>query len=69
LASRCCLLSDGTIAGYNVECIRSFKARETAEAEAIDAKNKRRAKRRKGTWTQILDEKTHSSGPGPDPPG
>jgi hypothetical protein len=58
-----------TVAGYNVECIRSFKARKTAEAEAIDAKKKRRAKRRKGTWTQILDEKAHPSGPGPDPPG
>lgn len=35
-----------TIAGYNVECIRSFNARKVAEAEATEARKKRRNGRR-----------------------
>ena len=31
-----------TIAGYNVECIRSFNARKAAEVESAEAKRKHR---------------------------
>jgi hypothetical protein len=36
-----------TIAGYNIETIRSFNARKLAEAESAEAAKKRRRKRRK----------------------
>src|SRR3954454_1493958 len=52
-----------TIAGYNVACIRSFKVRKAADAEARDAKKKHRAKRRKGTYAEILGDS--AEGPGP----
>ncbi|MFN8232262.1 MAG: hypothetical protein U0V56_01845 [Actinomycetota bacterium] len=55
-----------TIAGYNVACIRSFKARTAADAEARDAKKKHRATRRKGTYTDLLGG--GAEGPVPDPP-
>ena len=55
-----------TIAGYNVECTRSFNARKVAEAEATEAKKRRRKGRRQGTWSHLL----HGAGAdtGPDPP-
>jgi hypothetical protein len=40
-----------TIAGYNVECIRSFNARKAVEAEAAEAKKRRRKGRRNGVVT------------------
>ena len=57
-----------TIAGYNIECIRSFNARKVAEVETANAKRKHRRKRRKGTWSQVLDGVPAEHGPDP-PPG
>jgi hypothetical protein len=57
-----------TIAGYNVECIRSFNARKIVEAEAAEAKRQRRKKRRQGTWAHLLDRASADAGPDP-PPG
>jgi hypothetical protein len=51
-----------TVAGYNVDRIRAFIARTT---QAITAP-KTRAKRRKGTWEDILGFTPPP--PGPDPP-
>lgn len=57
-----------TIAGYNVECIRSFNARRIVEAAASEAKRQRRKKRRRGTWSLLLDGAGADAGPDP-PPG
>lgn len=57
-----------TIAGYNVECIRSFNARKVAEAGAAEAKKTRRKGRRQGTWSHLLDGAGADTGPDP-PPG
>ena len=57
-----------TIAGYNVECIRSFNARKIVEAEAAETKRQRRKKRRQGTWSHLLDGAGTDAGPDP-PPG
>ena len=51
-----------TVVGYNVDRIRAFVERTT---QAIRAP-KRRAKRREGTWEDILGSTPPS--PGPDPP-
>jgi hypothetical protein len=51
-----------TVAGYNVDRIRSFVDRMAVEATAP----RTRAKRRQGTWTDLLGE-THRSA-GRDPP-
>jgi hypothetical protein len=56
-----------TIAGYNVECIRSFNARKVAEAEATEAKKRRRKGRRQGTWSHLLDGAGADAGPDPPP--
>ena len=56
-----------TIAGYNVECIRSFYARKAVEAEVAEAKRKHRKKRRKGTWSHLLDGAGVNTGPDPPP--
>jgi hypothetical protein len=42
-----------TVVGYNLQCIRSFLAKHVVEKTASAVK--RRKKRRKGTWTQLLD--------------
>lgn len=54
-----------TVAGYNLERIRSFLAKK-AEAVA-KTERPRRAKRRKGTWTDLAVMRP-TTGPGP-PPG
>ena len=56
-----------TIAGYNLECIRSFRA-SMAATEAAKGRKRTRAKRREGTWGDILGEGPTSSGRDP-PPG
>lgn len=56
-----------TIAGYNVQCIRSFNARKVAQAEATEAKKRRRRKRRKGTWSHLLDGAGEDTDPDPPP--
>ena len=61
------LLLAFTIAGYNVECIRSFNARKAAEVESAEAKRKHRRVRRKSTWTQLLDGTPPETGPDPPP--
>jgi hypothetical protein len=61
------LLLAFTIAGYNVECIRSFNARKAAEVESAEARKKHRRGRRKGTWTQVLDGTPPETGPDPPP--
>lgn len=56
-----------TVAGYNIECIRSFNARKVAEAHATAARKKRRRKRRQGTWSDLLDGERANAGPDPPP--
>jgi hypothetical protein len=50
-----------TIAAYNLDRIRSFLAKQAAEEEG----SKPRAKRRKGTWTQIVDGTPEPRSDGP----
>jgi hypothetical protein len=54
-----------SIAGYNRNRIRSFLAKEGA-ARIEPPQRRRRAKRRKGTWTQLLGRPEN---PGRGPPG
>jgi hypothetical protein len=56
-----------TIAGYNVECIRSFNARKIVEVESAEAKKQRRKGRRQGTWSHLLDGAGVDTGPDPPP--
>jgi hypothetical protein len=59
------LLLGFTIAGYNLDRVRSFRAKQRAQA---DAKPKV-AKRRRGTWNDIVEPTaTPSEGTGA-PPG
>jgi hypothetical protein len=58
------LLLAFTVAGYNLERIRSYLAK-TVEEEAQARKPKRRAKRKTGTWTDIESKR---SPVGRDPP-
>ncbi|MDP9222322.1 MAG: hypothetical protein M3P18_00420 [Actinomycetota bacterium] len=44
-----------TIAGYNLECIRSFNA-SMATTEGAEGQKPTRTKRRRGTWVDILAE-------------
>jgi hypothetical protein len=57
------LLLAFTIAGHNRDRIRAFVARKTHEAMTP----KRRAKRRKGTWRDILGERPAAAGRDPPP--
>lgn len=58
------LLLAFTLAAYNLEAIRSFRARKTVEAE--EAKKPRpRRKRRKETWRDVVAIRPET---GPDPP-
>jgi hypothetical protein len=51
-----------TVVGYNLDAIRSFLAKkETGTTK------KTRAKRRKGTWTQLLGSDRSGSGRAPPP--
>jgi hypothetical protein len=56
-----------TIAGYNVECIRSFNARKVAEVEAAETKKRCRKKRLQGTWSHLLDGAGADTDPDPPP--
>ena len=56
-----------TMAGYNLECNRSFNARKTAEAARGSAEKQHRGKRREGTWSQLLDGPAYALGPDPAP--
>jgi hypothetical protein len=42
-----------TIAGYNVDRIRSFRAKKRAEEEVNQSRP--RPKRRRGTWTEVIE--------------
>lgn len=59
------LLLSFTIVGYNIDRIRSFIA--STKATLARAAKHTRAKRRKGTWTEMLGERL-SVALGPDPP-
>lgn len=59
------LLLGFTVAAYNLDRVRSSRAKQVADAEAP----KPRSKRRRGTWTDVVDgggEPTERSGA---PPG
>jgi hypothetical protein len=60
------VLLASTIVGYNVDRIRSFLARKAEEVQQA-AGRPTRAKRRRGTWSDLLDVESNASGP--DPPG
>jgi hypothetical protein len=53
-----------TVVGYNLEAIRSFRAKKVAKRAAIPVK-KTRKKRRKGTWRDVVAIRPAT---GPDPP-
>lgn len=57
-----------TIAGYNLEFIRSFEARAAVD-EAAASGTKTRAKRREGTWAALLGTGSQESGRDPPPDG
>jgi hypothetical protein len=61
------ILLAATIAGYNLEVIRSFLAKKTVERTAAPPK-RRRKKRRAGTWTDVIGGGRPASGRAP-PPG
>ncbi|MGI8793487.1 MAG: hypothetical protein ACR2H3_09955 [Acidimicrobiales bacterium] len=52
-----------SIAGYNLDRIRSFRAKMRAKAEAA----KPRSKRRTGIWRELVVETTGEHRPSPDP--
>lgn len=64
------LLLAFTLAGYNLEAIRSFTAKK--EAERVTAPPKRtRKRRRKGTWADVIgpdQSRSSPSGSGRSPP-
>ena len=55
-----------TIAGHNLEIIRSFNA-STAATETVARKKRTRTKRRRGTWGDMLGVVPTSLGPDPPP--
>jgi hypothetical protein len=59
------ILLAATIVGHNLEAIRSFVEKKTADPTAAPPKRTRK-KRRKGTWTQILESPDRSTA---DPAG
>ena len=61
------ILLAATIAGYNLEVIRSFLAKKTIERTAAPPKRTRK-KRRAGTWTDVFGGGRPASGRAP-PPG
>ncbi len=58
------LLSAFTLAGYNLEAIRSFLAKKEAERTAAPPKRTRK-KRRTGTWTDVIGSDRPESGRSP----
>lgn len=61
------LLLAFTLAGYNLETIRSFLAKKEAERTATPSK-KTRKRRRAGTWADVIGSDRPESGRAP-PPG
>jgi hypothetical protein len=61
------LLLAFTVAGYNLEAIRSFLAKKEAERTAAPPKRTRK-KRRTGTWADVIGSARLESGRAP-PPG
>ena len=61
------LLLAFTVAGYNLEAIRSFHAKKGAERAAAPPKRTRK-KRRKGTWADVIGPDRPETGRAP-PPG
>ncbi|MEX0988961.1 MAG: hypothetical protein WD206_01510 [Actinomycetota bacterium] len=61
------LLLAFTLAGYNLEAIRSFLSKKEAERTAAPPKRTRK-KRRTGTWTDVIGSDRPESGRSP-PPG
>lgn len=59
------LLLGFTVVGYNLDRIRSFRAKRAAEKAQTEKQPKRRAKRKTGTWTDIESKR---SPVGRDPP-
>lgn len=57
-----------TLAGYNIERIRSFLARRVAAAAQAVTGGRTRAMRRKNTWSDLLGARDTKSGQDP-PPG
>jgi hypothetical protein len=53
-----------TIAGYNLDRIRSYRAKKRAEAEAKPAQ----PKRRRGTWGEVVEGVDGGERPGASPP-
>ncbi len=53
-----------TIAGYNLDRIRSYRAKKRAEAEAKPAQ----PKRRRGTWREVVEGVDGVESPGAGPP-
>ena len=60
------LLLAFTLAGYNLEAIRSFTAKKEAERTAPPPKRTRK-KRRTGTWTDVIGPDRPESGRSPPP--
>jgi hypothetical protein len=58
------LLLAFTLAGYNIEAIRSFTAKKEAERTAALPKRTRK-KRRTGTWTDVIGFDRPESGRSP----
>lgn len=56
------ILLAATIVGYNLEAIRSFAGKKTADRTAAPSKRTRK-KRRKGTWADVIDPEQSTSGP------
>jgi len=54
-----------TLAAYNLDRVRSFKAKHGLHdnAEILERPKQRRARRRTGTWTDVIE-----AGPAPPPP-
>ena len=53
-----------TLAAYNLDRVRSFKAKHGLDddAQAVERPKQRRARRRSGTWGEVVE-----SGPAPPP--
>lgn len=66
-SARMTLLLAFTLAGYNLEAIRSFLTKKRAERATAPPKRTRR-KRRKGTWVDVIGSNRPESSRGRAPP-
>jgi hypothetical protein len=57
-----------SVAGYNVECARSFRAKHPEPAVKQGRQQTRRRKRRRRTWTDILGPEHPRAGRSPPVP-